>query len=217
MKITVIDVYQRLYNAFGPQAWWPANNNYEMLIGAILTQNTNWQNVEKALANLKHPITPAKILSLSQEDLASLIRPSGYHNQKAQRILQFTHWFMQYDGDIEQIKQINGVQLRAILLSLKGIGPETADCMLVYAFDKPFFIIDTYTGRLFERIGFAVAKQYAAFQLQIELALGQAFSLTICNEFHALIIRQGKDYCKATPSCQNCPLNQLCHYYQYRQ
>lgn len=211
MLLPVIEIYKKLFNHFGCQHWWPANNDYEMLIGAILTQNTNWKNVEKALHNLGTPLNFKTILNTHITTLAELIKPSGYYNQKAQRILSFTRWMNDNFHTIMVNKTNNG--LREKLLGLKGIGPETADCMLVYAFGKPVFIIDAYTRRLFSRLGYVVPKSYDVFRLHIETALGNDFTLEICNEFHALIVKQAKCFCKSKPECNQCPLNNHCVYH----
>lgn len=213
MLLPIIEIYEKLLDYFGYQNWWPASDDYEMLIGAILTQNTNWRNVEKALSFLKKPLDPISILNMEQSKLAELIKPSGYYNQKAERIIRFTRWLIDTFGSIKAIKENNQPNLRQKLLELKGIGPETADSMLVYAFDKPVFIIDAYTRRLFGRLGYPVPKSYEAFRLQIETALGEHFMLRICNEFHALIVKQAKCFCKAKPMCSGCPLNKNCRYY----
>ena len=206
--LSVTDVYQKLLAYYGNQHWWPADSDYEMLIGAILTQNTNWRNVEKAFASLGDKLNPQSILQLEQSQLAQLIRSAGYHNQKAERIKLFTQWFSRYNYDVNQLKIMPLEQLRVMLLSLKGVGKETADCMLVYAFDKPSFVIDAYTRRLFSRIGFDVPKNYDDFRIFIERSIPE--QLSVYNEFHALIVVHAKMHCLAKPICLGCPLEKGC-------
>lgn len=143
------DVYDRLFKAYGPQEWWPADSDMEMVLGAILVQNTAWRNVERALKNLDD-FTPAYLKGLSLEQLKQKIRPSGFYNQKAERIQSFLKWFEGYNYDFSQLEPVPDLTLRKILLSIHGIGPETADCMMVYVFKRPFFIIDAYTRRIFQ-------------------------------------------------------------------
>jgi endonuclease-3 related protein len=209
--LTIYQLYQTLLSRYGRQHWWPAASDYQMLIGAILTQNTHWRNVEKAFANLGDSLNPDAILQMDTPQLAALIRPSGYHNQKAERIKLFTEWFAHYDCDVNNVKKVALAPLRRQLLALKGVGKETADCMLVYAFHKPSFVIDAYTRRLFSRIGFEVAKDYDDFQLTVEAAIPRR--LSVYNEFHALIVMHGKMHCSAKPLCQGCPLAEKCNFY----
>ena len=168
---------------------WPANTVYEMMVGAILTQNTNWKNVEKALANLAGKLTPQQILAMPLDTLAQLIRSSGYYNQKAIKLKALTLWYQGYNFDITQARCIEGATLRIELLAVNGIGPETADSILVYALDKPFFIIDNYTRRILHRIGFELPTGYDKLRLLVE---------------HA------KRYCTKVPKCQHCPLSKCC-------
>lgn len=215
MKMThrsLLSIYRTLLGHFGPQYWWPAKTEFEMLVGAILTQNTHWRNVEKALTNLSSHLEPHALLSLSQTDLSELIRPSGYYNQKAHRLLLFTRWLTETFESIEHAKQSKTCTLRASLLTLTGIGPETADSMLVYTFKKPVFIIDAYTRRIFSRLGYNVPVSYEAFRQQLETALGNHLSVELCNEFHALIVIEAKEFCKVKPHCLPCPLHKQCAY-----
>ncbi|MBP9642498.1 MAG: endonuclease III domain-containing protein [Budvicia sp.] len=207
--LSVPEIYQRLFERYGQQHWWPAESAYEMLVGAVLTQNTHWRNVEKALGNLGNQLKPQVISAMPHDQLANLLRPSGYYNQKAERLRLLSQWFIRYDCDVNAIRRIDGALLRHTLLSLKGVGRETADCMLVYAFDKPFFIIDTYTRRLFSRIGYDVPESYEHFRLLIEQQLPP--SVELYNEYHALIVALGKEHCAAKPCCSGCPLERDCH------
>jgi endonuclease-3 related protein len=188
---------------YGPQHWWPAESTFEMLIGAILTQNTAWQNAALALKKLKPYLIPEKMDRLPEDKLAECIRSSGFYRLKAQRIRAFLAWYRNYGYDPENVKKQNGAVLRKQLLSVKGIGEETADAMLVYAFDKPFFIADAYSRRFFTRLGDQSAQTYDAVKEQVESCLPP--ELTIYQEYHALIVVHGKRHCKASPVCEGCP------------
>jgi len=147
---TLLDIYNRLYEQYGPQHWWPGDTPFEIVVGAILTQNTNWKNVEKAIGNLKNAgcLTPEELHGLPIEELAELIRPAGYFNIKAQRLKHFLDWlFEKYDGMLESLEALPLSALREQLLAIKGIGPETADSICLYAFEKPIFVVDTYTAK----------------------------------------------------------------------
>lgn len=202
-------VYKTLRDAFGHQRWWPARTPFEMMVGAILTQNTAWINVEKAIRNLRK----AKVLSLPamrripERRLASLIRPAGYFNIKANRLKHFVSFIgKEFRGDIRRMFRMDGKSLRALLLQVKGIGPETADSILLYAVRKPFFVIDAYTKRIFSRHGLMDSKLgYDAWQKFFESALPRRIDLY--NDFHAQIVAVGKEFCRSKPACEHCPLN----------
>lgn len=201
-------IYQKLYDYYGPQNWWPAETSPEMMIGSILVQNTSWRNVEKALKNVKPHLEPAVMERMPIEELALLIRSSGFFNIKAKRIKVFLKWFKGYDFDIEKIKNVDKQELRRELLTINGIGRETADVMLLYAFDKPIFVVDAYARRIFYRIGFDIPQTYDAFREQVEEAvLGD---LQLYNEFHALLVEHAKVHCKRAPICEGCPLFASC-------
>jgi endonuclease-3 related protein len=206
----LMGIYHRLFDAFGPQGWWPAKTDFEMMIGAILVQNTNWGNVEQALNNLNGELTPQKLEQLSVEELAERIRPSGYYQQKAKKIKAFLAWYAGYDYELECVKQQDGEILRQELLGVHGIGEETADCMLTYAFEKPYFIVDAYARRILERVGFEMPKGYDAYRDKIESAIPK--ELMIYNELHALLVQLGKKNCKKNPNCQRCPIAKQCSY-----
>jgi endonuclease III related protein len=208
MSKSFLQIFDKLYAYYGPQYWWPADTVFEILIGAILVQNTNWNNVEKALIRLRPVLHPEKIASLKTDELAALIRPSGYYNVKAKRIKAFLAWFKKYDYNIENIKQLSLVDLRKQLLNIRGVGKETADCMLVYAFEKPIFIVDTYARRLFKRIGLQMPDDYDDFRTQVEASLPD--NPKLYNEYHALIVEHGKVHCKRKPICYECPLFHVC-------
>ncbi len=207
------DIYNMLYGSFGPQGWWPGDTQFEIIIGAILTQNTNWSNVEKAIANLKSEkvLTPAKLHKLNTNKLAKLIRPAGYFNIKAKRLKNFLHWFDEsYNLRPKNLEAVTTDRLRNELLSVKGIGPETADSILLYAFDRPVFVVDAYTTRIASRHHLIEdGVDYHKIQKLFESNLPA--DVKLFNEYHALLVRLGKDFCKPTPKCDDCPLNELPH------
>jgi endonuclease-3 related protein len=209
-------IYQKLYSSFGPQGWWPTTlenelhpkhhgkapkndkERFEIIIGAILTQNTNWKNVEKAILNLNKNqlLNINKIKKINKNKLAALIRPSGYFNQKAERLKLIADFYSK-----------NKNPTREELLAVKGIGPETADSILLYALGKTSFVVDAYTKRIFGRLGFK-EKTYDEFQDMFHKNLPKKQKLF--NEYHALLVELGKNHCKTKPVCKDCPLKKLC-------
>ena len=207
-------IYQRLYKVYGPQHWWPGETKFEIIVGAILTQNTNWQNVEKAIANLKREqcLNPEALKNVKISRLAALIRPSGYFNIKAKRLKNFINFlFQEYNGNLSRMsREATGI-LRQKLLAVNGIGPETADSILLYAFDKPVFVVDAYTKRIFSRHHIVDAgDDYHSVQRVFTEALPA--DIPMYNEYHALIVRLAKDFCKTKPECAQCPLNAKKYY-----
>ncbi|MGD0552050.1 MAG: endonuclease III domain-containing protein [Sedimentisphaerales bacterium] len=207
------EIYDLLFKRFGPQDWWPGDTPFEVIVGAILTQNTNWTNVEKAITNLKNAkvLTPDKLRLLDIKKLAELIRPAGYFNIKAKRLKNFLDWFFEnYSGKLENLKNVQTDELRQQLLSVKGIGPETADSILLYALNRPVFVVDAYTARICSRHHLTdEGADYHQIQEMFESNL--ASDIQLFNEYHALIVHVGKDFCKPTPKCEECPLNGLPH------
>jgi endonuclease-3 related protein len=205
-------IHDRLYEAFGPQHWWPADTPFEVAVGAVLTQNTAWTNVERAIANLKEAdvLGPRAILGLTDEGLAELIRPAGYFNVKARRLKALCQFLAdEADGDLTALADRDTVALRHALLTVKGVGEETADSILLYALHRTVFVVDAYTRRIFERLGLLdPGHGYGAIQATFEAALPR--DLALFNEYHALIVALGKDYCKPKPRCAACPLRPLC-------
>ena len=205
----LIEMYDRLLNHFGQQEWWPAQTKFEVIIGAVLTQNTNWKNVERAIENLRRD----KLLSLSalqvisQPELAERIRPAGYYNIKANRLKNLIKFIYEgYGGDLGNLLQDETSTIREGLLSVKGIGPETADSILLYAAERPVFVIDAYTHRILVRHQMCdETTDYYALQELFTSHLPEETKLF--NEFHALIVRMGKEFCKKKPLCEKCPLN----------
>lgn len=202
-------IYLILLESLGPQHWWPGDSAFEMMVGAILTQNTNWINVEKAIANLKkaHLLDPSKLLNLRHDRLAKLIRPAGYFNVKTKRLKNFLSYFVErYKGRADLMKKRPLKLLRNELLAVNGIGKETADSILVYALGKPIFVCDAYTKRIFVRHGL-VGKDADYDRLQAIFMKSLARNAKVFNEYHALIVNVGKNFCRTTPRCDKCPLH----------
>ncbi len=210
---TLIDVYRRLFEAFGPQHWWPGETRFEIIVGAVLTQNTSWANVAKAIANLKGArcLEPDKLHAMDRAEMERLIRPAGYFRLKAKRLRNFTQWlFDAYEGSLDALDAIETHRLREELLGISGIGPETADSILLYALDRPVFVVDAYTARIAVRHGL-IEPDIDYTQLQYLFESNLEPDVQLFNEFHALLVRVGKDFCKPTPRCDACPLNSLPH------
>ncbi|MFH0940938.1 MAG: endonuclease III domain-containing protein [Candidatus Omnitrophota bacterium] len=206
----LFNIYEGLYKHFGPQRWWPADSAFEVVVGAILTQNTSWANVERAIANLKKArcLTFQKMRRLDDKKLARLIRPAGYYNIKAKRLKNFCEFFNKnYAGSFRRMKRKSVARLRQELLNVNGIGPETADSILLYALEKPVFVVDAYTRRIMSRHRLlGQGDGYDAIQgLFMESLPANA---GLFNEYHALLVRCAKELCKKKKeNCKVCPLN----------
>jgi endonuclease-3 related protein len=202
-------IYGQLYDFFGPQRWWPGESTEEIIIGAILTQNTNWSNVERAIHNLKreNALSLKKIFSLSPHSLSEMIRPSGYYNIKEKRLRAVADYFVRRcDSRFDMLNNIPLDALRSELLSVYGVGPETADSILLYALSRPVFVVDAYTRRIGVRHGlFPKNVTYEFIRNIFESSLEK--KVPLFNEYHALIVRLGKDYCRSVRRCDSCPLN----------
>jgi len=203
------EAYRLLYDHFGPQDWWPGDTPFEIMVGAILTQNTNWSNVQKAINNLKSEnlLNYQSLSQLSSDEIAQWIRPAGYYNLKARRLRNFLDMVANiYQGELDLFIEDDLNRTRDNLLAVNGIGPETADSILLYACGHPIFVIDLYTHRVFSRHNLVMEEtDYATMQniFMDHLLL----DLQLYNEFHALIVRVAKAYCKKTkPLCEKCPL-----------
>jgi len=209
-------IFHELYRKFGPQYWWPAESPFEVIVGAILTQSTNWGNVERAITNLKSKglLSPKRLYNLPIKKLALAIRSSGYYNIKARRLKEFLRFFLRsYRGDIKKISKEKLDVLRKKLLLIKGIGEETADSILLYALNKPIFVIDAYTLRILCRHG--ILKKDTSYEDAQSLFMRSLkIEAKMFNEYHALLVRLAKDYClKSNPRCEICPLRNKKFYF----
>ena len=203
MGETLTEIYRLLFERFGPQHWWPGETQFEIIVGAILTQNTNWSNVEKAIANLKSAdlLSPEKLHNIEVSELAELIRPAGYYNIKAKRLKNFLDWFFEnYDGKLSELESVDTERLRAELLGVKGVGRETADSMLLYALDREVFCRH---GLIEPEADYEQLRELFQSNLPQETEL--------FNEYHALLVRVGKEYCRPKARCAGCPLEKLPH------
>jgi endonuclease-3 related protein len=210
---TLSQIYQLLFDRFGPQHWWPGETQFEIIAGAILTQNTSWANVGRAIANLKVAdlLNPQKLRNIAVSELAELIRPAGYFNIKAKRLKNFVDWlFDNYDGELTQLEAANTEKLRNELLQIKGIGRETADSILLYALNREIFVVDAYTARVAIRHGLIEPEaDYEQLRELFQSNLPQ--DVQLFNEYHALLVRVGKEFCKPKAKCAGCPLEKLAH------
>lgn len=205
-------VYNHLHKAFGPRNWWPGETPFEVIIGAILTQNTAWKNVEKAILNLKEEdlLTPERLDKVNISKLAQLIKPAGYFNVKAKRLKNFLNFlFNHYCGNLNLMHKTGTEKLKDELLNVNGIGAETCDSILLYAFGKPVFVIDAYTRRIFSRCGI-IDKDISYEKLQSIFMKNLPQNPKLYNEYHALIVQLGKNICKKIPKCNLCFINELC-------
>ena len=199
-------------NHFGPQGWWPGDTPFEVMVGAVLTQNTNWINVSKAINNLKKEdlLSFEKLHDLPVEVLAEKIKPAGYFNLKAARLKNLLDFIgKEYNGALEEMFALDIYSLREEILTVKGIGPETADSILLYAGNKPVFVVDTYTHRIFARHNI-IAEEEGYYEIQEYFTLSLPEDVALFNEYHALIVRLGKEFCKKSkPLCSQCPLGEF--------
>jgi len=205
------DVYRRLLDHFGPQAWWPAETPFEVMVGAVLTQNTSWANVRRAIDQIREAglLEPTALYKLDPEELAELIRPCGYFRLKAGRLRNLLRLVVEeYGGDVEAMLADDPDELRRALLAVNGIGPETADSILLYAAGRPTFVVDTYTHRVLARhgridfdAGYHDVQEYCTASLECDV---QTY-----NELHALLVRVGHEHCRKRPRCAACPLADL--------
>lgn len=206
----LLRTFDTLFEHYGPQHWWPGDTPFEIMVGAILTQNTAWTNVERAIANLvaRDKLQPRAIINARHDHLANWLRPSGYFNIKAQRLKSYCRWYLDA-GEYAGLDRLQTAELRSALLGVKGVGPETADDILLYAFGRPVFVIDAYTRRLFTRLGLSDGSEdYDTLRLGLERALGPDPALF--NEYHALIVRHAKEVCRVRPDCGACLLARRC-------
>jgi endonuclease-3 related protein len=205
----LMDMFAAMQEVLGKSEWWPADDAFEVMVGAVLTQNTNWKNVEKAIQTLKqqHVLTPQALLALPQDELAGLIRPAGYYNVKAKRLQNVLRWFHDIAKcNFTALETYTTEELREELLTVNGIGQETADSILLYALNRPSFVVDAYTRRIFNRHSLVSEDIYYEelrdFFMDVLPEDTQLF-----NEYHALIVRVAKEWClKKAPRCESCPL-----------
>ncbi len=202
----LLRIFETLKYEFGKQYWWPAESKFEMMVGAILTQNVNWSNVEKAIDNLKNEdmIDPSKIKSAGLKEIQGAIKPTGFYKQKSRRLKRLANAILD-NGGIENT--LDRDDLRGRLLNIKGIGPETADSIVLYAAEKPVFVIDAYTQRIMKRV-FSLNMRYKELQELFENRLPK--DVDLFKEYHALLVELGKKYCKKSPNCSYCPLKDRC-------
>jgi len=206
----LLTIYKTLFHAIGPRHWWPGETPLEIMIGAILTQNTSWKNVDKAITTLKEKnrLSPEKLRDIPEADLAEAIRSSGYYNQKAKKIKIFIRYIYEhYNGSLEKMAEQPLGKLREELLAIHGIGPETADSILLYALQKETFVVDAYTRRIFLRHGWMTEKAtYEEIRQFFMTHLPR--DVQLYNEFHALLVHVGNHFCRRKPLCEGCPLKE---------
>ena len=207
----LLEIYNIFLQEFGTRNWWPARTRFEVIVGAILTQNTAWKNVEKAILNLqKNRVLSFKGISdINEKNLAELVKPSGYFNQKAKKLKAFVKFATdEYNGSLYKMEKENHRVLRDKLLGVYGIGNETADSILLYAFQKPVFVVDAYTQRIFSRHGFIPEKSSYNYTQQF-FKKNLPEDICLYNEYHALIVCVGNRFCRSRPDCKQCPLREL--------
>ena len=208
---SLMEMYNLLYSSLGPQNWWPAETEFEMMVGAILTQNTNWNNVEKAILNLKEKalLSIRELSQIPESILAEYIRPAGYYNLKVKRLKNLIKFIEnRYNGDINKLFNLDIEVIRKELLSVKGIGLETADSIVLYGAGRPLFVVDTYTHRILTRHGL-IEEEAGYNDLQLFFMYNLPNDVELFKEFHALIVKTGKDFCRRKPLCSQCPLENL--------
>jgi endonuclease-3 related protein len=212
LNLKLMACFDLLLKRYGPQRWWPAEELFEVMVGAILTQSAAWTNVEKAITNLKKAgaLKPSVLRTIPMKELSVLIYPCGYYNMKARKLKALTAWYGSYlNDDIENVKAFDTTRLRNSLLEVYGVGEETADSILLYACQKPVFIIDAYTRRIIDRLGLRVGgEKYADYQRLFSSNLPA--DACLFNEYHALLVALGKNQCRKKPLCGGCCLAEIC-------
>ena len=212
---TLTEIYQRLFERYGPQRWWPGDSPFEVMLGAILTQSASWQNVEKAISNLKKAgkMSPLALRNIPTDELTQLIHPAGYYNAKALKLKALVNWLSASCGDdLDRLFATDTDTLRQHLLAIHGIGPETADSILLYAGNKPVFVIDAYSRRIFSRLGLTSENDsYPVYQALFMNNLPE--NTQLFNEYHALLVQLGKKACRKQPVCDNCCLFLICRFH----
>ncbi|MEM5799335.1 MAG: endonuclease III domain-containing protein [Candidatus Aenigmatarchaeota archaeon] len=206
-------IYELLLKKIGKQNWWPAETDFEIIVGAILTQQASWKNVEKAIKNLKenNSLDPKAIYDIKISELQKLIKPSGFYKIKAQRLKNFVNFlYDRFNGDLNKLFSLEKDAIRKELLSVNGIGKETADSIILYSAQKPIFVVDAYTKRIFNRVGLIKENDYEKIKKIFESNLPK--DVELYKEYHALIVELGKNICKVKPKCNECCLNKWCEY-----
>jgi endonuclease-3 related protein len=210
------DIYNLLFQKYGPQDWWPGDTDFEVIIGAILTQSTSWTNVEKAIKNLKKEklLSPKALYEVDKKHLAQLIRSSGYFNAKAHKLKSFIYFlFEKHHGNLKHLLGQPWKHLRDELLTVHGIGDETADSIVLYAANQPSFVVDAYTRRIFFRLGMVPEK--VSYETMRDIFMKDLDVKTeLFNEYHALIVTFGKNQCKKRPVCEGCVLKRYCWFWR---
>lgn len=209
---SLVQVFDLLLASYGPQHWWPGDTPFEVIVGAILTQNTAWQNVAQAIGNLKREglLHANALLHAQPERVKALIAPAGYFNVKYERLMGLLRYLASYGLDVEELRRLPVAQVRDELLAVKGVGPETADSILLYALERPVFVVDAYTRRLLSRLGYSWMEKATYEEVQRFFMEALPRDMALYNEFHALIVVHCKDTCKKKPRCEGCCLLSLC-------
>ncbi len=212
----VARAYERLLARFGPQRWWPARSRFEVIVGALLMQQTAWRNVEVAIANLRRAgiLSAGAIAGASIPELRRHVRVAGLYRTKPRRLKRFCARLMEFRGDLDAFFRRDPVVVREDLLAQEGVGPETADSILLYASRTPTFVVDAYTIRIARRLGWIDSDDYDEVKAWFEARLPK--DLPRLREFHALLVRHAKEICRPRPRCEACPLNEMCAYYRTR-
>jgi endonuclease-3 related protein len=211
-KARLLKVYDLLCSAYGPQRWWPGDSPFEVIVGAMLTQNTTWHNVAQAIGNLKREglVDASALLEADPNRVKALIAPVGFFNVKYDRLMNVLEYLVSHSMDLERFRHLPVADLRQQLIEVKGIGPETADSILLYAFERPVFVVDAYTRRLFSRLGCGWMAKAPYDEIQTFFMEKLPLDASLYNEFHALIVAHCKGTCKTTPLCSECCLCSLC-------
>jgi endonuclease-3 related protein len=209
-----VEAYDRLLARFGPQHWWPAETRFEVVVGALLMQQTAWRNVEAAIGNLRWAglLSPAGIAGASVPELRRYVGIAGLHRTKPRKLKRFCRRLMEFGGDLDAFFDRDPAAVREDLLAQEGVGPETADSILLYASDTPTFVVDAYTVRTAGRLGWIGTDGYDAVKRWFEARLPR--DLRRFREYHALIVAHGKAVCRPRPRCAECPLNDMCAYHR---
>jgi endonuclease-3 related protein len=203
-----MQIYEALYSRYGDAGWWPAKTEYGVMVSSILTQNTLWSNVERVMSTTDVFDLPERLLALAVTELTEIIKPTGSYGRKATCIISLTEWFKQYRFCVREIKQQSIETIRQQLLQIPGIGKETADAILLYAFGFTTFVIDSYTLRLLSRYPYGNINSYDQAKILFETELDS--DLNLYRNYHALVVINGKQHCRKNPHCSECPLSTLC-------